>query len=241
MTLLLLNLFVALAAFGFSVTGFGFALVAVPLLSLIMPLKEAVVLQFPLMIAVVCYHTWKFGRLQSWREIMPMVLAACVCMPLGLLTLNSLPDLVMKRGLSVCVALFVLTDFVHLENYAERLARVPGVSILMGLVGGWFQGAYTTGGPPAVIYIMATRPDPAKAKGLLSIYQFCISFFNLALYLWGGLLSWSSLAKTGTLLPAAILGILTGTAVSLRMGGRGHRFAVDFMLIMTALALWVKA
>ena len=94
----------ALSSFTFGFAGFGFSLMAVPLLALALPLKEAIAIQFPLMAALSVYRTaWHYGRATSFKGLWLFFACAFVSLPLGLFALNQLPEGFMKKGLAVFI------------------------------------------------------------------------------------------------------------------------------------------
>ena len=231
----------ALSAFTFSFAGFGFALVAVPLLALILPVKATVAIQFPLLCGVVFYHAWRFGRKVLWRQMAPLFIGALLGLPLGLFSLNRFPETVMKRILAVFMVLIVFSS--HF-NWGLRLRKFFATSKymggFMGVASGWFQGLFCTGGPLGVVYVLASDLDAETAKGILGnyftflcIYQGILFFINgmLTAFIWVDSLKYS---------PAVVAGIFLGAAMARKVGTRGYRLSAEGLLVLTSLLLWTR-
>jgi len=231
----------ALSAFTFSLTGFGFALLAVPLLALILPVKEAVLTQFPLMYCVVLYHVWRFGRKVRWRQMSPLFIGAGLGMPLGLLSLNRFPETAMKRILAVFIVLIVLNSHFNCGRRFRKFSITPKyLGGIMGVVSGWFHGAFATGGPPGVVYVVALDLDPEITKGLLGNYFAFICTYLGILLLINGMLTapvWIDSLKYS---PAVVTGVFLGAVIARRVSTRGYRLFVDGLLMLTSLLLWVR-
>ena len=89
-----------------SFTGFGFALVAVPALSLFMPPTEVVVLSAAMALSISIMGMRSFRGVVSLREMLPLLLMSGLGTAAGALVLTSIPvDLFqLCVGLSVLIA-----------------------------------------------------------------------------------------------------------------------------------------
>ena len=240
--IILTSLILALGAFAFTFTGFGFALVTLPLLAFVLPLKTAVGFVFPYVLVLVFYHVWRFGRKLDYMVLWPMLLGAVPAMPVGLWSLSRLPESWLKR----CLAVFVLLSLAVIRLQSARPQSLKtGVSrwagFCFGVIGGWFQGAYTTGGPPAVVYVSAVAPDPEEAKGYLGAYFAIINLFTAVLYVGGGVFSNEWLVRSLAYSPAVLLGAVIGARFFGRVEVKTYRLAVDLLLILAAMLLWFRS
>ncbi|MFH1034085.1 MAG: sulfite exporter TauE/SafE family protein [Pseudomonadota bacterium] len=230
-----------LSAFTFGFSGFGFALVSVPLLALVMPIKTAVAFQFPYATILVLYHAWHYRRHVEHRELWPIVLGSALGMPIGLWLLYQAPEMLLKRALALFIVLAIAGTALPAGRRLARLhAGKAWWGALWGLVSGWFQGAYSTGGPPAVIYVMSLDPSPAKAMGFLGSYFSFLYLVMAGLYAASGLLSWPLLKTSALYAPVVLAGTVLGHLALGRMGGRAYRQGVNLLLVITAVLLWLR-
>ena len=231
----------ALSAFTFSFAGFGFALVAVPLLALILPVKAAVAIQFPLMYVVVLYHAWRFGRKVRWRQMAPLFIGAGLGLPLGVLSLSNFSEAAMKQILAGFIVLVVLNNYFN-SDWRLRKFFVTSKCLggFLGVASGWFQGAFATGGPPAVLYVAASDLDPEIAKGLLGNYFAFLCTYLGILFLVNGMLTASIWMDSLKYSPAVVAGVLGGAAMARRVSTRGYRLIVDVLLVLTSVMLWMR-
>lgn len=232
----------ALSAVVFNVAGFGFGLLSVPLLSMVMPIQDAVALQFPFSLALVVFNAWRFRSSLQWRLLTPLVIGAALSQPLGLLSLTQLPAVVMKRTLAAFIFLAVANNrFEAGRRISGRWARSAWWGGLMGLISGWFSGAYTTGGPPAVVFCMAAAEEPQEAKGMLGAYFTFLDVFVLIMYAWAGLLTWPGLVHSAWHTPSVALGMLLGGLAAGRLSMQKYRLVADALLVVSASLLWIYA
>ena len=232
-------LIMLLSAFTFAFSGFGFSLVSVPLLALVLPLKMAVAFQFPYALILVTWHAWRYRDQVSARELWPIMAGALLAMPLGAYLLYAAPEVILKRAL----AAFIVLSIVGLTLPAGRrlgqlFAGRVWWGLLWGALSGGFQGAYSTGGPPAVIYIMASDPEPRRAMGFLGAFFTFLYLVMTVIYTTSGLFTLEVMAQGALYAPVVAVGTLAGALLFRHASSASYRWAVQGLLLLTALLLW---
>jgi uncharacterized membrane protein YfcA len=152
------SLVIILAFGGQALFGFGGGLVAVPLLSLLLNVGDAVVL--------VAIFQFLFGALaiRNYRSVawslMPSLL---VGMLLGLLVgvwaLPLLPERFLQGLLSVTIIAFLIEAALAPRLGAVRPSSLGGMCA--GATSGFFQGCLGMGGPPVVMYLKKSSQIPS--------------------------------------------------------------------------------
>jgi uncharacterized membrane protein YfcA len=233
----------ALSSFTFGFAGFGFSLMSVPLLALALPLKEAIAIQFPLMTALSVYNAWHYGRATSVRGLWLFFVCAFVSLPLGLFALNQWPEGYMKKGLAVFIVVSLAAGRLKwLKESQARLASSRLWEVFMGMLSGWFQGAYSTGGPPAVIYITGAVDEPLRAKAFLGIYFAVLNILmTTPAYVAGGLLTSDFFIRSLLYSPVVIVFVALGMLLFSRASSQGYRHGVSALLVLTAAMLWLRS
>lgn len=146
-------------------------------------------------------------RVVKWRALMPMALAASATMPLGIYFLTALDPLVIKRALSIIIFL-LLALLVSGWRYRGPRGRV--MDCIVGGVSGTLSGAVGLGGPPIIVYSMASGDNAAATRAVI-IGFFAISGFALvAWFALRGLITtevlWNSLYLTPIYIGGAFIG-----------------------------------
>src|SRR4051812_5758654 len=103
-TLLATAAIVGISAAVQAISGFGFALLAVPLLTLVMPTREAVIVCSLASLVLTIGSSIRERVHADWPTVRVMMIAAICGMPLGLIILETLP----ARGLTALVGASVL-------------------------------------------------------------------------------------------------------------------------------------
>jgi uncharacterized membrane protein YfcA len=203
-----------------STVGFGEALVAVPLLSLRLPVAVAA----PLAVAVSLLVAGLIVA-QDWRQIEVrsaswLAASSLLGIPIGLLMLTLVDDHLVKLILGIIIIAFALYSLTAKRTtYLERdhLSLVLGAGFISGVLG----GAYGMNGPPLAIYGALRRWSPQRFRATLQGYFFAASLAGLIGYAVVGLLRASTAHYMLLSLPSIVLGVIGGRALNQRLRSDG--------------------
>jgi uncharacterized membrane protein YfcA len=221
-----------------SALGFGEALIAVPLLAFVLPVKVAApiaVLVSITVAAVVVAQDWRHVHL---RSAFRLVLSSLIGIPLGLFLLRSVSEPVVKGALGVLVAgfaVFALRSRGSYELTDDRLAW------LFGVTAGVLGGAYGMNGPPLVVYGGMRRWSPEHFRATLQGYFLPASVIGMMGYWAAGL--WTPRVDRYYLLslPTALLAIALGRVINRRVDARRFFVYVHGGLLISGAGLIVQA
>jgi len=213
-------------------TGFGAALVIIPVVALVTVPRDAVVYHALIEIPTALQLLPDGVRHARRSTILPMMLGLILAVPFGMLLLVTLPPDVMRVAMSVAVLGLVVFMWAGV-----RLPPPRGnwAGILGGTAGGILQGGAGVGGPPIAAALMARRDDAGETRGnvlvmmaliiLVSIpAQYAFDLFNREVVILGVLMA-----------PAYVLSTIFGTWLFRRTGGRNYRAIALGVLAMTAI------
>ncbi len=221
-----------------SAFGFGEALVAVPLLALVIPVKVASPLAVLLSITVaglILVQDWDKVHLASaWR----LVLASLFGIPLGLLLLTEVAEYAVKAILAVVIVSFA---FYALLNHQRLELRTDRLAWLFGFVSGVLGGAYGMNGPPLVVYGALRRWSPEHFRATLQGYFLPASLACMVGYwranLWGQDVTRYYLLS----LPLAVAAVLLGRTLNRRLNARRFVVYVHLGLVVIGSALLIQS
>ncbi len=237
MQLAIMIMVVFAAGFIQGAIGFGSALLAVPILSLFMPIKTVVpftVLNGLLVTAALCWHL----RCDLRRElILPLV---CGCVPgvaVGTVILSRAPADVLQLLLGIFVLLYVIYA---LAARGERLRR-PSSSL--GFVAGFGTGAigaaFSAGGPPTIIYLSALDRSAVEIKATFAGFFFITGIMIALSHLGAGLMTAGVLYLFAVSAPAVFCGVHFGERLSRRVDDRRYRrLVIGFLLFMGVVLIF---
>jgi uncharacterized membrane protein YfcA len=220
-----------------SAFGFGEALVAVPLLALLMPIDVAApvaVLTSITVAAIVLVQDWSEVHARSaGRLVFPTLFG----IPLGLLLLTRVGESVVKTALAVVIIAFAAYSLSTRRKVALANDRTAW---LFGFVAGILGGAYGMNGPPLVIYGTLRGWSPRHFRATLQGYFLPASVMVMAGYTIAGL--WTPTVTRHYLLslPAVVVAIFVGRALNRRMHGARFARYVHAGLILIGATLLVQ-
>jgi len=226
-------LIVAFAAATQSITGFGFALIVVPGLALLLGPKVAVVAMSSIGVPLVIWNAIRWRHDILWREAITTSLAALLGMPIGLLVITHADERVLTAVIGVTI--LVLTFWLW------RGLTLPGgrtTELTAGFTSGVLSTSVGTNGPPLVIAFQAVGLKPAAFRATLQACFVGQGSIALALFWSQGLVVHDVGVAFLAGAPAAVVGALIGDRIAPRVHEGPFRTAVIALLMLAgALAL----
>ncbi|MEM1344381.1 MAG: sulfite exporter TauE/SafE family protein [Pseudomonadota bacterium] len=215
-------------------SGFGFAMSAVPLLSIgISP---------ALAVPAVLLHELAIGlcSLRAERAVArsPVLrilgLGTLIGTPLGLTLLAAMPEQPMR----IAIALTLLVSVAAIWGAGgHRLGLGRGVLGAAGVVSGLLNGATAMSGPPAVLVLLASPLAAAEVRGVLIYFIALSAALAVVLSLATGLQNAETLTIAALMTPGVVLGALSGVA-AFRFLPHAH-YRTIALLVLLAIALLV--
>ncbi len=161
------------AGFVQRVSGFGLGIFAMMFLPHFLPSQTAaVVISNLFSCGTTTYNTLYYRKDIALKTAIPMLLAAAVCIPPAVYCAKWVAGDLFSRLLGGI--LIVLS--VYFLFFSQKITIRPTVpnGILSGALGGVLGGLFSTGGPPAVLYLSNAAPTPAVYFATIQFY-FCVT------------------------------------------------------------------
>ena len=223
----------------FGITGFGAALITIPLATHLVSLKFALALFVIADLAAalsIGLENPKNAVRAEWTRLVPMILVGTA---LGVTLLVNLPR---DTGM-LLLGLFVFGFgvFTLLPKARERVIA-PGWAWLAGLVGGITSTVFGAGGPPYAIYLSQrglTKEQFRATMGFATLTS--ISVRAVAFTLTGLLLVPDVWLKALAVVPACLAGIWVARKMFLRISREVLLRAVALLLLVSGISLISRA
>lgn len=236
---LLVMAVVLAAAFVRSSLGFGDAVLAMPLLALIIGIKTAaplVAFMGPAISILILAGNWRRG---DWRAAARLVIASFLGIPLGIFLLARLPEEPLRIALGIIIMLYGAFGLLGPSPRPGRERR--GVTFLVGFGAGVLGGAYNTNGPPVVIYGMLRDWPPDRFRATLQSYFLPTGLAILAGHGTAGLWTSDVIRLFALSLPGLALGVWAGGKVNRALPHDVFRRAVHVSLVMMGALLIARS
>jgi uncharacterized membrane protein YfcA len=221
-----------------STFGFGEALIAVPLLALVIPVQVAAPVAVLVSITVALIVV-----VQDWRNIHVrsagwLVLSTLFGIPLGLLLLRIVPEPTVKSILAIVIVGFSSYSLARPSRHELKNDRLAW---LFGFGAGVLGGAYGMNGPPLAVYGSLRGWSPEKFRATLQAYFLPASLAGMGGYWVTGL--WTPAVSRFYLwsLPGVVIAIFLGRMINRRISTHQFLLYIHIGLIVIGAILLLQA
>lgn len=220
-------------------TGFGFAMVFMPLASIVLGPVAALGLIWFIDLPFALPIAARASKQAEWREVLPLLATATLALPAGIWLLIWLD----RETMRWILAGLVLTA-VALMASGWRYHGRPGIplSLGVGVLSGLFNGMASIGGMPlAVFWLGAQRNDRHKARANLQTFFGVSTLIGGAILWYKGILTVQGALTAVPLFAVYGVGLWFGTHGFRRSSEEGFRriaYLVIFLSALVSLPLW---
>jgi uncharacterized protein len=201
-----LLIFLAAIVRGFS--GFGFSLLAVTSLSLLLPAQEVVPSIFMLEVAASLHLLPGIWKDVHWKSLVPLIVGCLVATPLGVYLLAHAPQAPMQIALGVFVLVAVLMMAL---GYAMKTMPNMITSTLVGAASGFCNGAFGIGGPPVILFYFASPAGHIAGRASVIAFFLATDLIGLTFQAGEGLVTKAAFMRALIFLPALLIGVWIGS------------------------------
>lgn len=227
---------VLLSAVAQAVSGFGFALLAVPLLAATTDARTAVIVASLASLGLNLTAVARERAHVRWRTANLVTAAAVVGMPAGLLILVFAPGRLLT-GLIAAVVLGCTLLVWREARFRTGTGAVGAVGVLVGVL----TTSTGTNGPPLVAALHALGYDPRTFRATLATTFASTGVIGLAGFLVSGQVSALALRIAAIALPAVLLGWWLGNQIFARVDPLAFRRIVLVGLVVSSGAALARA
>lgn len=223
-----------LAAFVQGVAGFGSALVAMPLLALVLDVRAAAALVALLSLAINLALLLPARRALPWRRVAPLVAGSLAGIPAGVLFLAGADARLARAALG---AALVATSAALLRTRRLPVGPGTGPALAAGALAGLLGGAFNANGPVATLYAASRDWGKRETHAALQLYFLVTGLAIAALHGAAGITSRAVLLAALAALPFLAAGSFAGWVVHRRVGEERYRRLLQAALLAAGLAL----
>jgi len=154
------------AGFVQGLSGFGFGLISMSLMPLVIGLKEAAAIStiFSLLATITTFI--RHYREYNWRIGFPFLVSVCIGVPVGVFLLEKASEQVLIKVLGGMMLLFAAREFLQ-RSQPKSIPR-PLV-VPLGLFSGALSGAFNLGGIPSAAYAYSNPWSRGQIMAFLQV------------------------------------------------------------------------
>jgi uncharacterized membrane protein YfcA len=234
---ILFGLIVFVTHFIQGVTGFGCAILAMPFCILLVGIGVARPVLTVLALVLDVYLLVCSWKQVDWRQYLHILLFVLPGLPVGMIAYNVLPGTILQRVLAVFMVIVGVQGLLAQTRFRKAPSHAWPAWLLDVLLflGGAIQGAFTSGGPPVIIYATQKIRDKGAFRATLVAIWTTLNVFII-----GDIIARQELAGlAGRLvlssLPFLVLGGLLGDLAHRRISGEAFTRLIYAVLLVSAV------
>ena len=169
--MLLIAAIAALLAGGVAkgILGVGLPMIALPLLYTSVPIREAIALMYGPVLVMNVWQTFQGGYFKiALKKFWPMMIAVIIGTWLGAKTLVGIDSNLLQIVVGTTVIVFSLVNLLQ-PKLAIPERHALWISIIVGLIGGFFGGLTLFIGPTVIMFLVALRTPKDEFIGTVAL------------------------------------------------------------------------
>ena len=227
---------VLLAGFVRALSGFGFALVATPLLLFVLDPKSVVVISIIINVPVgllLLFHTRK--HIDVKRTLL-LCSGSIFGVPMGAYLLSSLDPSIIRLIIAILIVPFSIVLLLGHSYQFKRDSLGCGIS---GFFSGLLGSSTSLSGPPVVLFLLNQGLVKERFIGTVTAYFVFMGITSVGAFSYLGMVTIDLLIKVAQLLPTAILGLYIGTRILPKVNTILFRRIAALIVSLAALTIIV--
>jgi uncharacterized membrane protein YfcA len=214
-------------------SGFGFAMVAVTSMSLVLPPVEVVPTVLVLEVLASLRLVPQVRKDIDCYSLRWLLIGSFIGIPFGVYLLATVPAAPMRISISLMV---LIASISLMRGFAWK--RMPGIILILitGLACGMLNGAAAIGGPPVILFYLSSPAGVKTSRASIIAYFLGIDTLCLIMAAVQGLTTFQTLLLTAVCLVPLLLGITVGSRMFIKIDQAFFRRHVLILLILLSIA-----
>jgi uncharacterized membrane protein YfcA len=217
-----------------SLSGFGFALIIMPLVTFGVGLQTAAPMVALTALTVYVINVFRYRQAINLREVFCLGIGSVFGIPLGIWVLANANEALVKQIMGLILSAYAVYALVH-----PVISWVPsrGWVYPVGFLSGCLSGAYNAPGPPVILYGSLSQWPRDEFRAVLQAVFLINGALVVASHFVAHHVTVDVLMLYLCALPALGLGILVGSRVDRRVDRNRFRTMVTALILVLGLAL----
>lgn len=190
------------------------AMLAVPLMALVISPVQAAGIMLPLLICMDVTALWAYWKVYDTANLKVLVPAAVLGVGIGWATASYVSEAHVRLIVGLVALAFCLDHYLGLRQRAEKHRPNPLMGRFWGMVAGFTSFVSHAGGPPMQMYLLPQRLEPRLFAGTSVIFFTVVNWVKVIPYAALGQLGLDNLTTSLVLAPIAPLAIMAGAKLT---------------------------
>jgi uncharacterized membrane protein YfcA len=219
------------------IAGFGFALAAVPLFSIVIDPHDAVIVSLGIATVTSGAQAWS-GRASMDRGVVRSMLAgAVVGLPIGWLVYQWADNQV----LGIVIGVAVLASVVVIARGLDLRESGPALDVGGGVLSGALTMSSSVNGPPLVFVLQARQFGPVPFRSTITTVFAVLDIVGIIIFAATGEIGRAQLIAIAAAFPGVAIGAAAGIALRRHLDVAHFRRLVLVLLVVAAISAIVSA
>ena len=202
----------AIVLYGIAKSGLGgsISLISVPLMTVVMPLQQALAIILPILIFSDIIAVYRFRREFNFSILKVIVPFAAVGIIIGSLTFSYFSENLLKFIVGIMGFLFAGHYFLFKKEKTIPAKQNFLKGGICSSIAGFSSFCVHSGGTPTSLYLLPLRLKKEIYVGTRVIFFCFVNLLKLPLYIYLSMVNFDTLYQSITLFPLAVIGIFIG-------------------------------
>lgn len=221
-----------------NITGMGGAIVAIPIMTLLLPLKIAIPISCVCGAIICTYLTIYHIKYVNYNALFSFTIGSIPGVYAGIFILLYIP----AKTLQIAIGIFLIS-YSFWQYFSKLITGHPEnrfIAIFAGFISGLTNSSISFGGPPAYAYSIYVGWDRNNAIGTISFFYCLLSVLTIYKQVHAGLFTFELLSLT---LLAAIglgIGILLSSPVIKKINNKNYRMLLIVIIFISGFVCLLK-
>jgi uncharacterized membrane protein YfcA len=221
--------------------GVGLSMISLPLLYTTMPVRDAIAIMYGPLLVMNVWQTFQGGWfLTAIRKFWPMTLAVVAGTWLGAKTLVSIDAKTLQIVVGITVAGFSLVNLLQ-PKLSVPTRHALWLSIVVGVIGGFFGGLTLFIGPAVIMFLVALRTPKDEFIGTIALVYMLGIILAGVTYVHEGLLRAEHAVPTALACIPVFVGMLGGQWIRGRVNEDTFRKALLIAMVLIGINMVAEA
>ncbi len=238
MIYLLIFTIVIVAAILKGATGFGFSLIALPILAFFVPVKMLIpALTFGNLFASVMIAVQAKPRAKISTNALILIVSGTVATLFGVVFLRALKDNTLIHTLAITI---IAISAISLAGKGLKLTESRFKHTMAGIFSGLLAGGFSIAGPPLALYLNAINTPGTQFRDIFAWFSIATATIALAGYGFSGFITHDAITLSALLIPSLIAGTMVGQKLHMRIPQKLFANIILVICIVSGFVLLAK-
>lgn len=225
------------AAFVQRVSGFGLGIFAMTFLPHFMPSHtDAATVSSLFALVTTTYNAISYRKNIEYKTALPMILASLISIPIAVYFSAVVPSNIFKILLGII--LIILSVYFMFFNRHIKMKPNLKNGIIAGALGGTLGGLFSTGGPPAVLYLSTAASNNATYFATIQFYFCFTNLYATAMRAVNGIIYTELLFYAAVGIIGCLFGDIAGKKIFNKLDSKKLKFIIYVGMIISGIAMF---